>query len=98
MRSLTLGRVHDISIKVHPTFGLVVLWVLYRWGVGGSFGSLIFGLVLVAFVFGCVVLHELGHSFMAMHYHIRVHDITLLPVGGVARIEQVPTRPTSEIM
>lgn len=98
MRSLTLGRIHDISIKVHPTFGLVVLWVFYRWGVNGNTGSLIFGLILVALVFACVVIHELGHSFMAMQYRIQVHDITLLPVGGMARIEQVPTRPRSEIL
>lgn len=98
MRSLTLGRVRGIDLKIHPSLALIVLWVFYHWGRQGSIAALLFGLTLVALVFACVVLHEFGHSFMAMHYGVRVHDITLFPFGGVARIEQVPARPTSEMM
>ena len=100
MRSYTLGRVRGIAVNVHPTFGLVPLWVLFEFGRGEAnpVASVLFGLLLVGLVFGCVALHELGHSFMALHYGVRVHDITLLPIGGVARIEQVPVRPASEVM
>jgi len=100
MRSLTLGRVQEIEVKLHPTFGLVVLWVAYDWGSLdlAGIGMAVFGLLLVGLVFGCVLLHELGHGFMAMHYGVRVHDVTLSAIGGVARIEQVPARPRSETL
>lgn len=102
-RSLTVGRIQDIDVKVHPTFGLVVLWVFFDVGSGGigfagGPSTLLFGAVLVALVFGCVLLHELGHSFMAKQFGIRVHDVTLSIIGGVARIEQVPSRPAAEVL
>jgi Zn-dependent protease len=59
---------------------------------------LLYGLVLMALIFGCVVLHELGHSLMAQEYGIRVRNITLFPFGGAAFIEQMPMRPRSEFM
>lgn len=99
MRSLTLGQVQGIAIKVHPTFSLVLLWVLLdreRFGAGGE--AFLFGLLLTALIFGCVVLHELGHSVMAMQYGFRVHDITLWPMGGVARVESMPARPVTEMV
>lgn len=100
--SLTLGRVGEIEVKLHPTFGLVVVWAVYNWGADvpgfAAAGSALFGLLLVCLVFGCVLLHELGHSFMAMHYGHRVRDVTLSVIGGVARIEYFPTRPASEMM
>ncbi len=99
MRSFTIGQIHGVDVKVHPTFALVLLWVVYEWGGrSGGFAAVVFGLVLVGLVFGCVVLHELGHAIMAQHFGIRVHDITLVPIGGVARIEQNPTTPASEIL
>ena len=100
--SLTLGRVRDVEVKLHPTFGLVVLWAVFNWGTDApglaAAGAVLFGLVLVCLVFACVLLHELGHSFMAMHYGIRVHDVTLSAIGGVARIEHFPARPGAEIL
>ena len=100
VRSRTIGRIRGIDINVHPTFALVLLWVFFQWGRGssGGPGAMLFGLVLLGLVFGCVVLHELGHSFMALQHGIRVHDITLWPMGGVARIEQVPARPRAEVL
>lgn len=103
VQSLTLGRVRDIQIKVHPTFALVVGWVLFVWrdpsGISASsVVSVAFGLLFIILVFGCVLLHELGHSFMAMHYGIRVRDVTLSAIGGVARIEHFPSRPATETL
>ncbi|MGH2533711.1 MAG: site-2 protease family protein [Thermomicrobiales bacterium] len=100
LRSFTITRVRDIEIRVHPSFLLVVLWVAFHWGVMDDRGisALIYGALLVFFIFCCVVLHELGHSFMALHFGVKVHDITLLPIGGVARLEHLPSRPTTEAL
>jgi Zn-dependent protease len=100
MRSLTLGRIWGIEIRVHPSFALVLVWAAFQWGINndGGLAALIYGLVLVAFVFLCVVLHELGHCLMALQYGVRVQDITLLPIGGVARLENATLRPGHEAL
>lgn len=100
MQSFSIGQVRGIDLRVHPTFGLVLLWVVYNFGISGerTVGTLLYGLVLMALIFCCVVLHELGHSLMAQEYGIRVRNITLFPFGGAAFIEQMPMRPRSEFM
>lgn len=100
MRSLTLGQIHGIDVRVHPTFALVFLWIVYHWGIveGGGFSSIVLGMLLCGFVFAFVLMHEFGHSLMAQHYGIRVRDITLVPFGGVARVEHIPTRPSAEAL
>lgn len=98
-KSLVIGQVRGIEIKLHPTFLLVLPWTALNWGYFGGYGlaGFGFGLILMTLLFAFVVLHELGHSFVALHYGIGVRDITLLPIGGVARIEQIPTAPGREI-
>ena len=100
--TFTLGRVRDVEVKLHPSFGLVFLYVFFQWGTDASglagIVAVLFGLLLVGLVFACVLLHELGHSFMAMHFGVRVHDVTLSVIGGVARTEHVPSRPSTEVL
>jgi Zn-dependent protease len=100
MRSVTLGRIWGIDIRVHPSFALVLVWAAFQWGLSGdgTFTALVYGLVLVGFVFLCVLLHELGHCLMALQYGVRVKDITLLPIGGVARLENATLRPGHEAL
>ena len=100
MKSLTIGRIQGIEIKLHSSFLLIAVWVIYQWGYRQDSGvsGTIYGLVLVLSIFVLVLLHELGHSMMAHEYGLRVRDITLVPFGGIARIEQMPTRPRAEAM
>lgn len=93
--SITLTRVRGIEIKVHATFVLILVWAAYYWGSDGGRG-IAFGVVATLLLFLCVTLHELGHALTAQHYGIEVKDITLLPIGGVARIE-VPDNPRQEL-
>ncbi len=100
MKSLTIGRIQGIDIKLHPSFVLIGFWVVYHWGFrqGSGVAGTLYGLALVLSIFVFVLLHELGHSMMAHEYGLRVRDITLVPFGGIARIEQMPSQPRAEAM
>lgn len=91
-----LGVVSGIGIYVHWSFWLLPVWILLTGSAGGLAGALAsVGFVLA--IFGCVILHELGHALMARRFHVGTHDITLYPIGGVARLERIPTRPSQEL-
>ena len=98
MRAVRFMRVAGIDVRIHPSFALIVLWFAYVWGIetGAGIGGVLFGLLLVLCLFACVLLHELGHCLIARRAGMRVHDITLLPIGGMARIERGPVRPGDE--
>ena len=93
--SLKIGKLFGIDIKVHFTFLLILIWGAFNYG--GSAGPL-YGVVVILALFTLVVLHELGHSLAAMGYGIPVKDITLLPIGGVARLERMPEKPIQELV
>ena len=93
-----LGVVAGIPVYLHSTFVLVIAWVFWvSWQQGQSFLSAAVGAGFVLVLFGCVVLHEFGHALTARRYGIRTRDITLLPIGGVARLERMPDDPKQEL-
>ncbi len=89
--SWRIGRVAGIDLYVHVTF--LAVFLLF----GGGPDSF-FNLVLVLSVFGCVLLHELGHALMARRFGIQTADITLYPIGGVARLARLPRAPGAELL
>ncbi len=93
--SVKLGRIFGIDIKMHLTFLLILVWGAFVYG--GSAGPL-YGVIVTIGLFTLVLLHELGHSLAAMGYGIPVRDITLLPIGGVARLERMPEKPVQELI
>jgi Zn-dependent protease len=95
---MKIGKWGGINVYIHWTFWLLIAFYLIS--VTGDQG-LAAGLLAVAFVlsvFACVALHEFGHAGAAAYYGIRTLDITLLPIGGVARLEQLPEKPYQELV
>ncbi len=94
-----LGSFTGIGIYVHWTMSLLLggLFLFYLYN-GASVGAALAGLVLVSVLFGCVILHELGHALTAKHFGIGTLDITMYPIGGVARLEGMPKEPRQELL
>lgn len=96
--SFSIGRLFGSELRVHATFFLLLLWVgLVAWADGG-WPAAAENLLFVAALFACVVAHEFGHALTARRYGIRTPDITLLPIGGLARLESMPEKPGQEIL
>jgi Zn-dependent protease/predicted transcriptional regulator len=94
--SFKITKIKGIDIRVHATFALVLVWAAVDWGARQGIAGALYGVVFISLLFLCVTLHELGHSLVALHYGMRVRDITLLPIGGVARLEGELKRPAHE--
>jgi len=93
-----LGDIAGIGIYVHWSFWILPAWILLSTlSGGGGLSVAVMAVVFVFAVFGCVVLHELGHALMARQFRIGTHDITLYPIGGVASLTRIPSRPSHEL-
>jgi len=97
--SFRLGRLAGINIYVHFTFLILLGFIgLNGYLQTGDPAAAAVGLAMTAAVFGIIVLHELGHALAARHYGIPTKDITLLPIGGVARLQRMPDKPAQELV
>ncbi len=96
--SLPAGRYFGIPVRLHVSF-LVLLLVLgfLQLQESGSVVQAAITLGSLVALFGCVLLHEFGHALAARQFGIRTRDITLLPIGGVARLERMPEKPAQEL-
>jgi len=96
--SFPLFRVFGTQLRVHVTFFLIVAWVGIAGHSQGGWSGAMWGIALILALFTCVVLHEFGHVLTARYFGIRTPDITLLPIGGVARLERMPRNPLHELL
>jgi len=93
-----IGKLFGIPIKVHITFIFLLFFIGLMINKLVVDVSPLYGMFAIILVFLCVVLHEVSHSLVAKHFGINVRDITLLPIGGVAQIEEIPEDPKEEIL
>src|SRR6478672_3182231 len=97
--SWMIGHVQGIAIRIHATFPLLLVWVgLIRYLERRAWIDAATGIAFTLALFLFVTLHELGHALVAKRLGVRTRDITLLPIGGVARLEKMPTRPRDELL
>lgn len=97
--SLKIGEIAGIVIYLHITFLILIACVGFSpLAQGEGLNAAINRTAFLMALFGCVLLHELGHSLTAKRFGIQVRDITLLPIGGVARLERMPDEPKQELL
>lgn len=96
--SISIVRIAGSEIRIHLTFLLLLLWIgLAQYSAGGA-DAAVHSVIFVIAVFACVALHELGHALAARRYGIATPDITLLPIGGLARLSRLPEKPAEEVV
>jgi Zn-dependent protease/CBS domain-containing protein len=96
--SFRLGRLFGVDVYVHFTFILLLGFIGVAHGLAQrSWDAALNGVLFFAGIFLCVLLHEFGHVLAARRYGIKTRDVTLLPIGGVARLERMPDKPAQEL-
>src|SRR5918999_670359 len=96
--SFRIGRAFGIDVKVHWTFLLLLAFFGFTgYQNSGSLGSALVTVAIIVALFVCVLLHEYGHSLVAQRLGIEIADITLLPIGGIARLKNLPVKPWDEV-
>jgi Zn-dependent protease len=97
--SWRIGRIAGVDVHLHFTFLLLLGWVaLSHYFQRQNWQDALGGLAFTLSLFAIVVLHELGHALTARRFGIRTRDITLLPIGGMARLERIPEKPKQELL
>jgi Zn-dependent protease len=96
--SWSLGEFLGIRVYIHATFLLLIGWIGLTHALQGkTIPSILAGVAFTMAIFLCVLFHEYGHALAARKYGIGTRDITLLPIGGLARLERMPEEPRQEL-
>jgi len=96
--SFNIGSVAGTAIRIHVTFLLFLAWIFGVSYVSGGPQAAWSGLLFMVLLFLCVLLHEFGHIFTARYFGVMTPDVILLPIGGVARLERIPEKPSEEFL
>src|SRR6202049_4551103 len=96
--SVNIGTIAGTAIRVHITFLLFLVWIFVADYASGGPDEGWTGLLFMVLLFACVLAHEFGHIFTARTFGVNTPDVTLLPIGGVARLERIPEKASEEFL
>lgn len=96
--SITIARVGGTDVRIHVTFLLLLGWIWFAYYQQGGTSTAWEGVIFIALLFLCVLLHEFGHVFAARRYGVQTRDVTLWPFGGIASLERMPDKPSEELV
>jgi Zn-dependent protease/CBS domain-containing protein len=96
--SFNIGSIVGTQVRIHVTFVLFLAWIFAASYAAGGADAAWGGLLFLILLFLCVLLHEFGHIFVARGFGVKTPDVTLLPIGGVARLEKIPEKPREEFL
>jgi stage IV sporulation protein FB len=96
--SVSIGSIAGTAVRIHITFVLFLVWIFVASWVQGGPEAAWNGLAFLILLFACVLAHEFGHILTARTFGVATPDVTLLPIGGVARLERIPEAPGEELL
>lgn len=97
--SFKLGNIAGIGIFMHWTFVLLIVYIVFsNYRLGHNAEQILWAVLFILSIFVTVFLHELGHALAAKRYNIKTKDITILPIGGLARLDKIPEKPKEELV
>src|SRR5438477_5377118 len=96
--SLNVGTIAGTMVRVHITFLLFLGWIFVASYAADGPQAAMSGLIFMVLLFTCVLAHEFGHIFTARAFGVATPDVTLLPIGGLARLERIPEKPQEEFL
>src|SRR5437016_13261250 len=96
--SLNVGTIAGTAVRVHVTFLVFLGWIFLASYISEGSEAALSGLAFMVLLFACVLAHEFGHIFTARAFGVSTPDVTLLPIGGVARLERIPEEPYEEFL
>lgn len=96
--SVNVGRIAGTAVRIHFTFLLFLIWIWVASYASGGAAAAWGGLLFMILLFLCVLAHEFGHIFTARAFGVPTPDVTLLPIGGVARLARIPEAPGEEFL
>lgn len=96
--SVKVAKIAGIEVRIHLTFLLLLAWIGMVYYRSGGQVAAVHGIIFIILIFLCVLLHEFGHALTARYFGIKTPDITLLPIGGVARMQRMPDKPGQELL
>jgi Zn-dependent protease/CBS domain-containing protein len=96
--SVNIGSIAGTAIRIHVTFLLFLIWIFAAGWASAGVEDAVNSLIFMVLLFACVLAHEFGHIFTARAFGVATPDVTLLPIGGVARLERIPEKPSQEFL
>jgi Zn-dependent protease/CBS domain-containing protein len=96
--SVNIGSIFGTAVRIHVTFLLLLAFFFFAGLATGTVYDAINTVLFVILLFTCVLAHEFGHIFTARAFGVETPDVTLLPIGGVARLARIPEKPSQEFL